>query len=213
MYKEAVAKYKPKCSRKEKFDIRALNEWECKVNECIEKRIRSLKSRHINRRKKHILKSEKHLRSLQELHSMYVLVKLNNATFHSAITDIYPHKLQLKKTTECETQLSYLDVLITIENGKYSTAVYDKRDNFNFNIVNFPYLSSNIPSGPAYGVYTSQLVRIGRICSNYTEFARRHYKLTQRLIHQDFRYSALCLTFKRFSKKIIQVLDKYGCSI
>ena len=46
-------------------------------------------------------------------------------------------ELQLKKTTECGTQLSYLDILITIENGKYSTAVYDKRDNFNFNIVNF----------------------------------------------------------------------------
>ena len=141
------------------------------------------------------------------------LLTLNNATFHSAITDIYPHELQLKKTTECETQLSYLDVLITIEDGRYSTAVYDKRDNFNFNIVNFPYLSSNIPSGPAYGVYTSQLVRIGRICSNYTEFARRHYKLTQRLIHQGFRYSALCVTFKRFAKKFTQVLDKYGCSI
>ena len=96
------------------------------------------------------------------------LLTLNNATFHSVIADIYPSELQLKKTTECGTQLSYLDILITIENGKYSTAVYDKRDNFNFNIVNFPYLSSNIPSGPAYGVYISQLVRIGRICSNYT---------------------------------------------
>ena len=65
--KEVIAKYKCKWSRKERVDIRALNEWECKVNECIEKRIRSLKSRHINRRKKHILKSEKHLKSLQEL--------------------------------------------------------------------------------------------------------------------------------------------------
>ena len=66
--------------RGKKVDIRALNEWECKVNECIEKRIRSLKSRHINRRKKHILKSEKHLRSLQELHSMYVLVPADKAS-------------------------------------------------------------------------------------------------------------------------------------
>ena len=61
LWKEAVAKYKLKWSQKERVDIRALNEWECKVNECIEKRIRSLKSKHINRRKKHILKSEKHL--------------------------------------------------------------------------------------------------------------------------------------------------------
>ena len=76
------------------------------------------------------------------------LVTLNNATFHSVIADIYPSELQLKKTTECGTQLSYLDILITIENEKYSTAVYDKRDNLNCNIVHFPYLSSNIPSGP-----------------------------------------------------------------
>ena len=119
----------------------------------------------------------------------------------------------------CVVVRRHIDLLIIlliptplVLHGKYSTAVYDKRDNFNFNIVNVPYLSSNIPSGPAYGVYTSQLVRIGRICSNYTEFARRHYKLTQRRIHQGFRYSALCLTFKRFAKKFTQVLDKYGCS-
>ena len=90
------------------------------------------------------------------------ILTLNNATFQ-VIADIYPSELQLKKTTEYGTQLSYLDILINIENGKYSTAVYDKRDNFNFNIVNFPYLSSNIPSGPAYGDYISQLVCIGRI--------------------------------------------------
>ena len=80
LWKEAVAKYKLKWSQKERVDIRALNEWECKVNECIERRIRSLKSKHINRRKKHILKSEKHLKSLQELHSKYVLVPADKAS-------------------------------------------------------------------------------------------------------------------------------------
>ena len=57
----------------------------------------------------------------------------------------------------------------TIENGNYSTAVYDKPDTFTFNIVNFPYiliLHANIPAKPAYGVYISQLVGIGRICSH-----------------------------------------------
>ena len=37
--------------------------------------------------------------------------------------------------------------------GKLSTRLYDKRDDFDFHIVNFPFLSSNIPSGPSYGVY------------------------------------------------------------
>ena len=68
-------------------------------------------------------------------------------------------------------------ILITIDNGRYSTAVFDKRDSFTFNIVNFPHLSSNIPSKPAYGVYISQLVRIGRICSNFVQFKLRHYTL------------------------------------
>ena len=53
------------------------------------------------------------------------LLTLNNPSFQTATTDIYPHELQLKITTECETKLSYLDIL---ENGKYSTSLYDKRD-------------------------------------------------------------------------------------
>ena len=55
---------------------------------------------------------------------------------------------------------SYLDLTFTIEkDGKLSAKLYDKRDDFNFHIVNFPFLSSNIPSGPSYGVYIWQLIR------------------------------------------------------
>ena len=127
------------------------------------------------------------------------LLTLNNTLFHSAIEDIYPVQLKLKKTSESSTTLSYLDIQITIVNGKYSTAVYDKRDYFNFKIVNFPFLCSNIPSRPAYGVYISQLVRIDRICSEYFSFASRHYKLTERLVRQGFRYSDLCKAFHKFA--------------
>ena len=50
------------------------------------------------------------------------------------------------------------------------TEVHDKRDAFNFNIVNFPYMSSNIPANPTYGVYISQLIRISRICDTFQSF-------------------------------------------
>ena len=133
--------------------------------------------------------------------------------FHSAIVDIYPDELKLKKTTESSTTLSYLDIKVGIVNGKYSTEVYDKRDDFNFNIVNFSFLCSNIPSGPAYGVYISQLVRIGRICSNYSSFALRHRKLTERLVHQGFRYSSLCKAFDKFARRHGQILDKYSLGV
>ena len=56
------------------------------------------------------------------------------------------------------------------------------RDSFNFCIVNFPHLSSNIPTKLAYGVYIFQLVRIGRICDNFEQFNVRHYKFTSKLI-------------------------------
>jgi len=44
-----------------------------------------------------------------------------------------------------------------------TTKLYDKRDDFNFPIVNYPILDSNIPSSPAYGVYMSQLIRYSKI--------------------------------------------------
>ena len=78
------------------------------------------------------------------------VLTLNNSRFVTEIQHIYPSELDLKRTTENSTSLSYLDVLITIDKGKYSTNVYDKRDDFGFNIVNFPHLCGNIPSKPAY---------------------------------------------------------------
>ena len=98
-------------------------------------------------------------------------------------------------------------------NGRYSTAVFDKRDSFIFNIVNFTHLSSNIPSKPAYGVYISQLVHIGRICSNFVQFKLRHYTLTQKLMKQGFWYSGLCMVFRRFARSHVGIITKYGCSV
>ena len=56
--------------------------------------------------------------------------------------------------------------------------------NFGFNIVNFPHLYNNIPTKPAYEMYISQLIRIGRICNSFKNFADRHYMLTTHLIQQ-----------------------------
>jgi hypothetical protein len=45
---------------------------------------------------------------------------------------------------------------------KLKALIYDKRDDFNFKIINFPNICSNIPASPAYGVYISQLIRYGQ---------------------------------------------------
>ncbi len=81
---------------------------------------------------------------------------LNNPTFEQeASYIIYLQQLKLKRTTETDSRLSYLDLEINISDKRFTTAVFDKRDNFSFHIVNFPHMDSNIPSKPAYGVYLS----------------------------------------------------------
>ena len=65
------------------------------------------------------------------------------------------------------TSTFYLDLLLSIgKDGQIRTSLYDKRDDFNFHITNFPFLNSNIPSPPAYGVFISQLIRYARYCSS-----------------------------------------------
>ena len=95
---------------------------------------------------------------------------------------------------------SYLDCYLYIDNGKLATRLYDKRDDFNFPIANFPFLSSNIPSAPAYGVYVSQLIRYARACSNYQDFKEHGKVLTAKLLSQGYqkKKNKLVATLKKF---------------
>ena len=59
--KKSISAYKHKWSKREGVDLRVLNEWECKVNECVDKRDQLLRKKHINRRKRYVLKSRQRL--------------------------------------------------------------------------------------------------------------------------------------------------------
>ena len=74
-------------------------------------------------------------------------------------------------------------------------------------------MDSNIPSGPTYEVYISQLVRIGRICGNYKGFSTRHHLLTCRLVKQGLLYDKLVTIFKKFCSGNPEILSKFGVSI
>ena len=80
-------------------------------------------------------------------------------------------ELEIKDTTESNTSAFYLDLILSIgRDGQLPTSLYDKRDDFNFHITNFPFLSSNILSSPSYGVFISQLIRYARASSSYNMF-------------------------------------------
>jgi hypothetical protein len=70
--------------------------------------------------------------------------------------------------------------------GSFKNKLYDKRNDFNFHIVNFPLIWSNIPAAPVYGVYISQLIRFSRACGSYQDFLDRGKLLTRKLLNQGF---------------------------
>ena len=61
-----------------------------------------------------------------------------------------------------------------------SAKIYDKRDDFDFEIVNFPFLDGDVPCHPSYGVYISQLIRFARMCIHVEDFNARNKCLTQK---------------------------------
>ena len=76
------------------------------------------------------------------------------------VGQIYPTELQLNKANSSDTEAPFLDLNLSITNGIVSSKIYDKRDDFNFEIVNFPFLDGDVPRSPSYGVYISQLIRL-----------------------------------------------------
>ena len=141
------------------------------------------------------------------------IFNMDNKFFHSMIKDIYPSELELNKANAVDTNAPFLDLNIFIIDGKILTCVYDKRDDFNFQIVNYPNLSGNIPSSPSYGVYISQLVRFSRCCSNVEDFHKRNLLITKKLLLQGYRFHKLRRSFKKFFIRYRDALGKYRCSL
>jgi hypothetical protein len=107
------------------------------------------------------------------------VLSMNNHDFHNYVHLIYPDELEIKDTTESDKSASYLDILLNIDSSdRLTTSLYDKRDDFNIAIVNFPFLCSNIPLAPAYGMYISQLIRYTKACFAYEVFSKRGKLLT-----------------------------------
>jgi hypothetical protein len=101
------------------------------------------------------------------------VLSITKNQLHSYVYAIYPNELEMKDTAECSMSALYLGILLKLDtNGKIANQLYDKQDNFNFSIVNLPYLlvCSNIPALSVYGVYISQLIRYARACSTHNQY-------------------------------------------
>ena len=93
-----------------------------------------------------------------------------------------------------------MDLHLSISNGFVSSKSYDKRDDFGFDIVNFPFLDGDVPRSTSYGVYISQLFRFARVSSHVGDFNARNKSLTAKLLQQGYRYRK---GFERLSPNFI----------
>ena len=86
------------------------------------------------------------------------ILNINNVYFDNMVSQIYPSELQLNKTNTSDTEAAFLDLHLSFSNDFVSTKIIDKRDDLDFEIVNFPFLDGDVPRSTSNGVYISQLI-------------------------------------------------------
>ena len=78
------------------------------------------------------------------------LLNIDNPYFKGMVNQIYPPELQLNKANTSDTEVPFLDLHLSISSGFVSSKIYDKRGDFDFDIVNFPFLDGDVPRRPSY---------------------------------------------------------------
>ena len=137
------------------------------------------------------------------------ILNINNVYFDNMVSLIYPSELQLNKANTSDTKAAFLDLHLLISNDIVSTKIYDKRDDLDLEIVNFPFLNGDVPSSTSYGVYISQLIRFARTSSYVTDFKTRNKFLTQKFLKQGYRYHKLCIAFSKFYRRYYDLISKF----
>lgn len=141
------------------------------------------------------------------------IVLNDKGLFDTIYHDIYPAELTLLNTNISSRKVTFLDMAISLYQGKFKHYLYNKRDDFDFSVIMYPYLSGNIPKVPSYGVYLSQLLRICDICSDYYQFKNEVINLNKKLVNQGFQLLSLKRKFELFCKRYIHIWSKYGIDL
>ena len=102
------------------------------------------------------------------------ILNIKYVYFDNMVSQIYPSELKLNKANTSDTEAAFLDLHLSISNDIVSTKIYDKRYDFDFEIVNFPFLDEDVLRSTSYGVYISQLIRFAKASSYVADFNTRN---------------------------------------
>ena len=141
------------------------------------------------------------------------LLNIDNPYFEQMVGQIYPTELQLNKANSSDAEAPFFYLNLSITNGIVSSKIYDKPDDFNFEIVNFPFLDGDVTRSPSYGVYISQLIRFARVCTYVDDFNNRNLFLTAKLLKQGYRYHKIRKAFSKFYHRHSELIVKYNIGL
>ena len=136
------------------------------------------------------------------------LLNIDNNFFDSMGTHIYPSELQLNKANVSDIEATIWDLHLSIWDGFIKLKIYDKRDDFDFDVVNFPFLHGDVPRSTSYSVYSSQLIRYARVYSYVDDFNTCNTVLTAKLLKQGSRYHKLRKAFSKFYRHHLDIVSK-----
>ena len=128
------------------------------------------------------------------------LLNIDNPYFEGMVNQIYPPELQLNKANISDTEAPFLDLNLSVSNGFVSSKIYDKRDDFDFDIVIFPFLDGDVPRHASYGVYISQLIRFLE-SAIMLQTSTLEINVTVKLLQQGYRYHKLRETSSKFYRR------------
>ena len=130
-----------------------------------------------------------------------VNAKNNKGTFNKYKDTIYSKGLEVSKENVGILHTTMLEIDMTIVDGKFVTKLYDKRDDFTFEIVKYPSMLSNIHSKTVYNVFTSQFVRYSRVCNKLDHLIFCTSKLLKLLILKGCKRSRLLHILRKLLHK------------
>ena len=129
------------------------------------------------------------------------------------VKQMYPPELQLNKANNTDTEAPFLDLHRSIANGFVSSKLFDKRDDFDFDTVSFPFSDGDVPRRASYGVYISQLIRFARVCNHVADFNAQNKCLTAKLLQHGYRYHKLRKTFSKFYRRHYELISKFNVGL
>ena len=123
---------------------------------------------------------------------------IESVYFDTMVSQIYHSELQLNKSNTSDIKAAFLDLHLSISNDIVSTKIYDKRDDFDFEIVYFPFLDGDVPRST---YYVSQLIRFARASSHVIDFNTHNKLLTQKLLKEGYHYHKLRKIFFKLYRR------------